>query len=36
MTDRKLLEQAAKACEAGALGHGECAAMIRAMKEQVK
>jgi hypothetical protein len=33
---RDVLEQAAKALEAGVLGHGECAAMIRAMKEQIK
>ena len=33
---RDVLEQAAKTLEAGVLGHGECAAMIRAMKEQVK
>ena len=33
---RDVLEQAAKTLEAGVLGHGECAAMIRAMKEQIK
>ena len=33
---RDVLEQAAKAVEAGVLGHGECAAMIRAMMWEIK
>ena len=31
-----VLEQAARAIEAGVLGHGECAATIRAMMGEIK